>query len=224
VTHMATKINQVIAKRSRRKSKSLGVDVTPAEVRVCLSENGSIVSTSELNASAWTDGKCLQIEDQMFHVCVNVPTIRKLSLLQPMIVGFPVYVNIDLEFGDMSDCEFTWYRVGNSAVAVETSQDEDQEQNLTKTPKKSRQSNGSAIKLFCGRFYIPTAEDVGFQLKLVCTPVRGDVTGESITTTSSATVQSGPTTSFPFEKRHRFTDHVMSGDRSLLLILHFVFE
>jgi len=219
VTHIATKINNVVTKRLKKKSKLPGVDVIPAEVRVSLSEAGSVICTSEPNVSAWTNGRCMQIDDQLFHVCVNVPTVRKISLALPMMAGFPVYANIDLEFADISDCEFTWYRLSSGVAPTlpEGSADrsvEDQESNAI---KKSPPGEKTAIKIFTGRSYIPTMEDVGCQLKVECVPIRGQVAGEMVTVVSSAAVQNGPTISCPFEKRHKFTEQLTSGDRFVLL-------
>jgi len=219
INHIATKINNVLIRRSKKKKKSLdAAEYIPAEVRV-LSEDGSVMCTSEPNASAWTNGKCLQIEDQLFHVSVNVPTIRKLTLPQPMMVGFPVYPNIDLEFADVSDCEFSWYRLSNGVglASTEESPDlsaddtEDQEASVTKKYKKSKKTENSE-KIFVGRSYIPTAEDIGCQLKVECTPERGEISGEMASIVSSSVVQQGPTVSCPFEKRHKFTEQLTSGD------------
>ena len=228
--HIATKINNVVMKRLKRKNKSLGVDVIPTEVRVLLSEDGSVICSSEPNASAWTNGRCMQIEDQLFHVCVNVPSIRKLSLPQPMMVGFPVYANVGLEFADISDCEFTWYRMSNgSALTSPEKSDnlladdtEEHESVATKKYKKGKQNEETPVKIFIGRSYIPTVEDIGCQLKLECIPVKGEVTGEMVSAVSSTTVQNGPTISCPFEKRHKFTEQLTSGDWFVLLFGNFV--
>ena len=226
MTHITTKINKVVLKRLRRKNKTLDVDVTPADVRVFLSEDGSEISPSEPNVSAWIEGRCMQIEDQQFHVCVNVPAVRKLSLPQLLMVGFPVYANINLEFADVSDCEFTWYRMndGETVASHEESEEsgsvsnndaEGQESDVTKNCKKTKKS---AVKIFVGRVYIPTQEDVGCQLKLECLPIRGEDIGEMVSMVSSVAVQSGPIISCPFEKRHKFTEQLTSGDRSVLPI------
>jgi len=219
VTRIATKINQNLTKKAKKKSKSLGVDVTPSDVRVCLSDNGSVIDLTEPNVSAWTDGRCMHIEDQLFHVCVNVPTIRKLSLPEPMMVGFPVYAKLDLEFADVSDCEFTWYRLSNDVTSVPLEESdslpsddaEDQESSMPKKCKQRKQSE-QCVEVSVGRSYIPTAEDIGCRLKVECIPKRGEVTGEIVGMVSSDGVQSGPTVSCPFEKRHRFTEHLTSGD------------
>ena len=222
MTHIATKINQVMVKRLKRKSRALGVDATPAEVRVFLSEDGSEISPAEPNVSAWIDGRCMQIEDQQFHVCVNVPTVRKLSLPQPMMVGFPVYASVNLEFADASDSEFTWYRLsdGGSATSPEESgslsADDMAGQNSHVAKNGNKSNNKSAVKIFVGRAYIPTEEDIGCQLKVEYLPLRGEVTGEMVSTVSSVAVQSGPTVSCPFEKRHKFTEQLTTGDQSVL--------
>ena len=225
IGHIATKINSVVAKRLKRRNKSLGVEATPAEVRVLLSEDGSVISSSEPNESAWAQGRCMQIDDQLFHVCVNVPTIRKLSLSQPMMVGFPVYANINLEFADVADCEFTWYRLSNGLTATSSIEygnlsaddSEERESNAAQTYKKNKQKGLTAVKVFVGRSYIPTLEDIGCQLKLECVPVRGEVFGEMVTTESSGVVHNGPTILCPFEKRHKLTEHLTSGDWFVLL-------
>ena len=163
----------------------------------------------------------MQIEDQQFHVCVNVPTIRKLSLPQPLMVGFPVYVNINLEFADVSDCEFAWYRLsdGKTETLSESSNvsDDDMEGRVADVAKNYKKNKISAVKICVGRTYIPTEEDIGCQLKLECLPVRGEIAGEMVSTVSSVGVQCGPIVSFPFEKRHKFTEQLTSGDWFVLL-------
>lgn len=222
ITHIATKINSIVARRLKKRNKTLGVDVTPAEVRVFLSQDGSVVSSSERNESAWSQGRCMQIEDRLFHVFVNVPTIRKLLLQQPMMVGFPVFANINLEFADVANCEFTWYRLSNGATPTSSeecgslSADDGEESNVTKKFKKNKQKGATAVKICVGRSYVPTAEDVGCQLKLECIPVRGEITGEMVTAVSTAVVQNGPTVPCPFEKRHKLTEQITSGDRFVL--------
>lgn len=220
VTHIATKINQVMVRRLKRRRKAVGGDVTPAEVRVFLSEDGSEISPAEPNASAWTDGRCLQIADRQFHVCVNVPTVRKITLPQPLMVDFPVYANVILEFAYLSDCKFTWYRLSDEETVaspeesgnLSASDVEARESDIAKNGKKTKKS---AVKIFVGRAYIPTEEDIGSRLKLECLPVKGEITGEMISTVSSVDVQSGPVVSCPFEKRHKYTEQLTSGDRSV---------
>lgn len=221
MTHIATKISKAVMKRAKKKSRSLGADVDVAEVRVALSEDGSDVSTSELNESAWIDGRCMHIEDQLFHVCVNVPTVRKLSLPQPMMVGFPVYAKMDIEFTDICDCEFIWYRLSKGVTfppreKSNNHEEEHLESDVTEKCMNSEGSEMSAVKIFAGRAYIPTVEDIGCQLKLECIPVRGDVTGEMATALSSAAVCAGPDISFPFEKRHKYTEQLTLGNWCVL--------
>jgi len=223
IGHMATKINNVLAKRLKKRNKALGVEAAPAEVRVLLSEGGSIISSSEPNETAWAQGRCMQIDDQQFHVCINVPTIRKLSLPQPMMAGFPVYANISLEFADLAECEFTWYRLSYGLTATSSiesgnsSADDTEDSNVMKTYKKNKQKGLTAVKVFVGPSYIPTVEDIGCQLKLECVPAKGEVTGEMVTAESSAVVQNGPMILCPFEKRHKLTEHLTSGDWFVLL-------
>jgi len=222
ISHIATRITNVVKKRLKR-NKLACDDVTPAEVRV-LGEDGCVVCSSEPNVSAWTDGRCMQIEDQLFHVCVNVPTVRKLSLPQRIMVGFPVYASVNLEFADVSDCEFTWYRLSNIEASASSQEfgnvsAQDQELNVSKKYKKTKQNDKIAIKVFVGRSYVPTADDVGCQLQLECVPVKAEVTGETVSMVSPAAVQNAPSVSFPFEKRHKLTEQMTSGDRLVLITL-----
>jgi len=229
MNHIATKINAVVMKRAKKKNKALGVDAVPAEVQIFLSEqNGNIpVSTSEPNASAWTNGRCMQIDNQLFHVCVNVPTIRKLSLRQPMMVGFPVYADINLEFADVSDCKWTWYRLSNGAAltspedtsSLSVDDVDNQESAATKKGKKSKQTT---VIVGDSQFYIPTVEDVGCLLKVECVPIRGEVIGEMVTAESSAVIQDGPAVTCPFEKQHKFTELLTCGDRCVLSCVHII--
>jgi len=230
IQHISTKINKVVMKRSKKKNKSLGVEVIPDEVRVVLSEDGSVISTSEPNENAWISGRCMHIGDQLFCVCVNVPAIRKLSLPQPMMVGFPIYANIDLEFADVSDCELTWYRLSNGVALTSSAESsnlsvgdvDNQESYVTKKYKKTKQTEKRAVKTFVGRSYIPAVEDTGCQLKLECMPVRGEIVGEMVTMVSSSAVQDGPTIMCPFEKRHKFTEQLTSSDRFVFLFSNII--
>jgi len=225
IGRIATKINSVVAKRLKKRNKSLGINVTPAEVRVAIREDGITISDSELNETAWTQGKCMHIDDRLFHVCVNVPAVRKLSLPQLMMVGFPIYANINFEFVDVSDCEFTWYRLVDGVTTTSSkecdnlSTDEEQDSNTVKKCKKHKQQGSTAVKIFTGHSYVPTVEDVGYQLKLECVPARGEVIGDMVTDVSSAVVQNGPTIVCPYEKRHKLTEQLTSGDWFVFCLL-----
>ena len=74
INHISTKINNIVMRRSKKK-KSLGGDVIPAEVSVVLSEDGSVISTSEPNVSAWTSGRCMHIDDPVSYTHLTLPTI-----------------------------------------------------------------------------------------------------------------------------------------------------
>ena len=58
-----------------------------------------------------------------------------------------------------------------------------------------------------GRLYVPTQQDIGCSLKLVCVPSDGERDGEEIETISSSEVIAGPEFC-PFEKRHEYTKNL----------------
>ena len=79
-------------------------------VTVKLYYNGEEVSDMSLNSEAWRDGAVLQVGDVEYSVRRNTPSFTNAELPASLLAEFPVCPNLEIEFGNLEDCEFTWYR------------------------------------------------------------------------------------------------------------------
>lgn len=62
------------------------------------------------NSEAWQDGAVLQVGDVRYSVLRNPPTFTVAELPVSLLAGFPVCPKLEMEFGKLQDCEFSWYR------------------------------------------------------------------------------------------------------------------
>lgn len=62
------------------------------------------------NSEAWRDGAVLQVGEARYHVHRNPPTFTAAELPGSLLAGFPVCPKLEVEFGKLQDCEFTWFR------------------------------------------------------------------------------------------------------------------
>ncbi|GAB1598717.1 2',5'-phosphodiesterase 12-like [Argonauta hians] len=145
------------------------------------------LSDTTPNVEAWTVGSKLYIGDKEFHVFVNVPAVNKLVIPSSMMVNFPVYIQLNCEFTDITQCKVTWYRM---------------------TVKDTEYSGGVKEwqEIATSIVYCPTMADLGHQLKVQCTPqnIERNLVGKTVSTESPSVVNIGPGYC-PFETRHLFT-------------------
>lgn len=132
----------------------------------------------------------LVILENTYIVKRNVPYILNISLSASMMVGFPTYpTKFESLYTDKKRSIFNWYR--NNAV--------------NKKPNLWTHVNE-------GYLYVPSVSDIGCNLKISCVPHNESDTGCSIEVESKNTVEAGPGLC-PFEIRHEFTKHRLSGKR-----------
>lgn len=101
--------NQVKAKKMK-KNKGQQADEPAEPTVVKLYYDGVEVADTVLNAEAWQDGAVLQVGDVRYSVQRNSPTFTLAELPVSMLAGYPVCPNLQVEFGNLQDCEFTWYK------------------------------------------------------------------------------------------------------------------
>lgn len=104
--------SQAKAKKMRRnKGKQEQMeDESPELTAVKLFYDGAEVADTVPNSEAWRDGAVLQVGDVRYSVLRNSPTFTLAELPVSMLAGYPVCPNLQVEFGNLHDCEFTWYK------------------------------------------------------------------------------------------------------------------
>ncbi|XP_068452021.1 2',5'-phosphodiesterase 12 [Clinocottus analis] len=171
-------------KKSRKKKgpqsgQTAETTTPPPPAAVKLYFQGEEVADTELNAAAWRDGAELRVGDLTYSVQRNAPTFTTAELPQSLLSGFPVCPNLQVEFGTLQDCEFTWY--------------------------KENAPNGSGwTEVGRGRVHVPSNHDIGFRLKLHCTPKDGCRAGPAKELVSAGVVEAGPG-ACTFDNRHAYT-------------------
>ncbi|XP_032687861.1 2',5'-phosphodiesterase 12-like [Odontomachus brunneus] len=130
----------------------------------------------------------LIILENTYIVKRNVPHISSIALPTSMLVGFPIYpTKFESLYTDKRRSIFNWYR--NNAV--------NNNPNLW-------------IQVSEEYLYIPSVSDIGCNLKISCIPRNESDSGCIVEVQSKNTVEAGPGPC-PFEIRHEFTKHKLSG-------------
>ncbi|KAM7421970.1 hypothetical protein PAMA_010173 [Pampus argenteus] len=161
----------------------------PAAVKLYL--GGDEVPDTTLNSEAWQDGTVLQVGDVKYSVQRNPPTVTTAELPGSLLAGFPVCPKLELEFGNLQDCEFTWF--------------------LEKVPDTSPEAavevpaqDSGWTEVGCGRVHVPSNQDIGRRLKLRCIPKDGARSGPAKELVSVGAVEAGPGVC-TFDNRHAYT-------------------
>ncbi|CAL1614220.1 unnamed protein product [Knipowitschia caucasica] len=172
--------NQGKGKKKKKKcdEPSDGAQSSATEVRLLLDETP--VEESVLNREAWRDGAVLCVGGVRYAVLRNAPTFTSAELPRSLMAGFPVCPKLQLEFGNMDDCEFTWLKE-TSAGSGETWQE-----------------------VGSGRVFVPSNEDIGSRLQLRCSPKDREKSGLVKELQSEGAIEAGPGTC-TFDTRHLFT-------------------
>lgn len=155
---------------------------------------GEEVSETLLNAEAWRDGSVLQVGDVQYSVQRNAPTFTTAELPVSLMAGFPVCPKVEVEFGNLQDCEFTWFR-------------ETCPHTRSEAPGEASDQDSGWTQVGCERVYVPSNQDISFRLKLSCTPKDGSRGGPAKELVSVGAVEAGPGVCL-FDNRHAFTAKV----------------
>lgn len=101
--------SQVKVKKSKKKKGQQPCEAPELTV-VKLYYGEDEVPDTALNSEAWQDGAVLQVGDVKYSVQRNVPTFTTAELPVSLLAGFPVCPKLEVEFGNLQDSEFTWYK------------------------------------------------------------------------------------------------------------------
>ncbi|XP_029358233.1 2',5'-phosphodiesterase 12 [Echeneis naucrates] len=173
------------AKKSK-KQRAQQPSEAPEPVAVKLFYGGDEVPGTALNSEAWRDGAVLQVGDVRYSVNRNAPTFTTAELPVSLLAGFPVCPKLEVEFGNLRDCEFTWYK-----------------EKAPNTRPESAEEPGW-IEVGSGRVHVPSNQDIGCRLKLCCTPKDGSRSGLTKELVSAGAVEAGPGVC-TFDNRHAYT-------------------
>ncbi|XP_035518581.1 2',5'-phosphodiesterase 12 [Morone saxatilis] len=175
-----------------RKNKGQPAEEAPEPAVVKLLYGGDEVDHTVLNAEAWQDGSVLQVGDVQYSVQRNPPTLTTAELPVSVLAGFPVCPTLEVEFGNLQDSEFIWFKedVSNRSCSEATGAVPGQEASWT--------------QIGSGRVYVPSNQDIGYRLKLRCTPRDGGRSGSAKELISVGAVEAGPGVC-TFDNRHAYT-------------------
>ncbi|GAX76948.1 hypothetical protein CEUSTIGMA_g4395.t1 [Chlamydomonas eustigma] len=114
------------------------------------------------NAEAWALGRVLKVGDQLFSVIYNPPTVDKVLLVKRAIVGHKVLAMHKVIFSDATATRYCWSRrrpvLAGSVV-------------LLKGALGAAEETWEDLGCYDAS-YTPTPQDLGYQLRVECTPVR----------------------------------------------------
>lgn len=97
------------AKKSK-KNRVQEPSQSPQSPVVKLYFDGDEVPDTVSNSEAWQDRAVLQVGDVKYSVRRNPPTFTTAELPVSLLAGFPVCPKLEIEFGNLKDCELTWYK------------------------------------------------------------------------------------------------------------------
>lgn len=107
ICHSLTK-NQGKGKKKKKNRGQQEEEGPATEVRLLYEEQA--VEESVVNAEAWRDGAVLCVGEARYTVHRNAPSFTSAELPRSLMAGFPVCPKLQLEFGNLEDCEFTWFK------------------------------------------------------------------------------------------------------------------
>ncbi|XP_070815084.1 2',5'-phosphodiesterase 12 [Chaetodon trifascialis] len=179
------------AKKSKKNRGQQPCETPEPSVVVKLYFGGDEVADTVLNSEAWRDGAVLQVGDVKFSVQVNAPTFTTAELPVSLLAGFPVCPSLKVEFGNLQDCEFRWFKESAPKSSPEAAgEDPGQDDSWTEVGRE--------------RVYVPSNQDIGCRLKLRCMPKDGSRSGPAKELVSVVAVEAGPGVC-TFDNRHAYT-------------------
>ena len=188
-----------------------------SNVAVALFNNGLPVDISLLNSEVWKTGINLQIGDDSYTVIVNSPTINCIELPQDSIMAeFFVYPRVVTEFADIKASKFKWMRAKCSQIneiQLETALEESKSNEHNNVRENSQYV---WEEIHRGLSYIPKISDIGYKLRVSCTPCNKDNEEGVEKDAISCEVSAGPGFC-PFESRHMWTKQ-LAGDTRLYIM------
>lgn len=126
---------------------------------------GAEVDSTLKNGDAWVQNGSLRINDDIYNIEINSPSILSLKLPLSLLSGYFIEPTVELDNGTLADCEMTWFKV---------------------------LVDGSTIEVAKGLSYTPSLDDVGHHVKLVVIPKDGQRCGIPEEVTSETAITEGP--------------------------------
>lgn len=166
----------------RKKSSNVASKSVNVEL-IC--PDGTPVLDDLTNEMAWLATNVLSIGESTYKIIVNIPAITLLKLPKYIMAGYTVYPKLSVEFCDTNLCKFEW-SVGNDSESMKI--------------------------VGCDPTFTPSAEAVGWNVQLSCTPSNGKMEGTTKSVIAESTVQAPPQ-SCPFEERHKLTSSVTANNQ-----------
>ncbi|OWA51605.1 2',5'-phosphodiesterase 12 [Hypsibius exemplaris] len=215
-----------IAVRSKKKFKASSPPASPeaaiaptsipltSPVQLALQVNESVVSPEIPNAFAWVNGAVLEVDQVPHHVVLNPPTITGGKITSHILPDFPIDCSIDYEFAEENEAVFVWLKhvVGSrspveqlNAQVVSAAADLPISLSLIEECVKQRMKPLGVWRIVSlQRDWVPTADDIGANVGLLCFPIRDGQVGEPFTTVAKNLVMSGIPSPVPYRRRHAF--------------------
>ena len=166
-----------------------------------------VVDDHTSNIDAWRSDNILVIGNEEFLIRVNAPTVLAVTLPDNAMSGFPIIPNLELEFANRDSSKFMWFRkkIGKKEGSTTTFK------NANDASEKCCKKN-AVWEFVSNKFmYTPENKDIGYQLKFICVPKRGDIYGFSHEAVAKLVVGAGPGIC-PFDERHLYTSKVLSDE------------
>ncbi|XP_053385923.1 2',5'-phosphodiesterase 12-like isoform X1 [Mercenaria mercenaria] len=197
VENSLTRLAQNINKRVNKKKKKTDNEVNQVVLELFQNDGVTKIADTVTAQCGFSQGNVIHIADTKYTVDVNPPSCLGIFIPQSIMVGFPLFPQVDIEFCSLEDSSFLWEKVkyaereGNSA----------QECN-------SRKRDPAMVierrEICQNLLYTPTNDDIGYCLSVTCIPRSGERSGKSVTVESRYEVTAGPGLC-PFETRHLYT-------------------
>ncbi|XP_068197005.1 2',5'-phosphodiesterase 12 [Antennarius striatus] len=176
--------------KKSKKSKGPNLDAAEELTVVRLYYDGVEVDDTARNSDAWRDGAVLLVGDVRYSVQRNAPTFTTMELPASLLAGCPICPNLQVEFGKLQDCEFTWFKETAPNTSAGDAGVSEQDSVWTEVGSK--------------RIYTPSNQDIGCRLKLSCKPKDGSRSGPAKEMISVGTVEAAPGVC-TFDYRHTYT-------------------
>ncbi|XP_047440007.1 2',5'-phosphodiesterase 12 [Mugil cephalus] len=180
--------NQGKAKR-KKKPQQEAQQQEPTVVKLLF--GGDEVSDAVPNSETWQDGAVLQVGNLKYTVLRNAPTFTTAELPGSILSGFPVCPKLEVEFGNLQDCEFTWFK-------------ENRPNSRSDATEEATGEGSGWTQVGSGRVHVPSNQDIGCRLKLCCVPKDGSRRGLAKELVSVGEVEAGPGVCM-FDNRHMYT-------------------
>ncbi|RVE72565.1 hypothetical protein OJAV_G00039790 [Oryzias javanicus] len=160
-----------------------------ALARISSSTAKSLVKAKKTKKSRGEQpGEAAAVGDVTFSVHRNPPTFTTAELPLSLLSGFPVCPKLEVEFGNLQDSEFMWFKENPASTSPEDRPDLD----------------SSWTQVGSLRVHVPSNQDIGCRLKLRCTPKEGERSGLAKDLVSVSAVEAGPGVC-TFDNRHAYT-------------------